>query len=85
MGHSSDMGIEARAGGVVALVGGAGLSGVATLLATGGLLAGLVSTSALAPSPASATGAKVIAVGAETSTPTSSPRSAGPMSESVPS
>ena len=46
-------------------VGGAGLSGVATLLATGGLLAGLVSTSALAPSPASATGAKVVAVGAE--------------------
>jgi zinc/manganese transport system substrate-binding protein len=46
-------------------VGGAGLAGVATLLATGGLLAGLVSTSALAPSPASATGAKVVAVGAE--------------------
>ena len=42
-----------------------GSSGVATLLATGGLLAGLVSTSALAPSPASATGAKVVAVGAE--------------------
>ena len=45
--------------------GGAGLAGVAALLATGGLLAGLVSTSALASSPASATGAKVVAVGAE--------------------